>query len=71
MAEKIFKVCNCCLTCHQTPRLMGVRAKVQFCRKCKARTVWSTATEEQVAAYHAHRARMAALIDSLIDSLDT
>jgi hypothetical protein len=66
MAAKVYKVCNCCLTRNQTPILMGARARIKHCRKCKCRTVWSPASEEQIAAQNDRREKTSAMIAELL-----
>ena len=45
---KVFKTCNCCLDHNKVVRLMGVRAKVKYCKSCKLRTIWGDADQKHI-----------------------
>lgn len=44
---------------------MGIRARIAYCRNCRARTVWSELSADELEARAEHKRRMAALIETL------
>jgi hypothetical protein len=54
---KILKSCNCCFSHKAQVRLMGARARIAYCRSCKARTVWQELSPEALAEREAKRQR--------------
>lgn len=64
-AERVLKGCNCCLNSRRAIKYMGLRARISWCRKCKAKTVWDLLSPEQADAYSNDLAKREAFIARL------
>lgn len=64
---KVLKTCNLCLECNHRPALMGVRAKIKYCRRCHTTTVWSPMEASAETAYWAENARREAFLPYLLE----
>jgi hypothetical protein len=67
MVARVLKGCNCCLSRNRAVRFMGQRARIAYCRRCHAKTVWDAVSDAEREAYEAHVAKMEALIEELAD----
>ena len=65
---KILKTCNCCLPRNQTPRMMGARAEVKYCKSCKMTTIWGVADLDLVKKYEARIERVRIYLDELMNA---